>query len=58
MAIGPGAVAESVKRGPRVQEIGSSVPCRVKPLTFKIDTCHFLGWHSVLVGYDNDWLAQ
>ena len=47
----PGVVPESVERGPRMREIGSSVPDRVKPMTYKIYTCHFLAWLS-------DWLAQ
>ena len=31
---GRGAVAESVERGPRVQEIGSLVPGRVEPMIY------------------------
>ena len=37
----PGAVAESVERGLHVQEIRSSVPGRVKLMTYKIETCCF-----------------
>ena len=43
-------LGESVERGPHVWEIGSSVPSRVKPMTYKIDTCRFLAWHSALIG--------
>ena len=35
----PGAVAESVERGTRLQKIGSSGSGRVKPMTSKIDSC-------------------
>ena len=45
--LAPGAVAESVERGPRVQEIGSSVPGRVKPMTYKIYKLCFLARRSV-----------
>ena len=38
----PGVVAESVEQGLRVWEIGSLVPQRIKPMSYKIDTCHFL----------------
>ena len=37
-----GAVAQSVEREPHVWEIQSSVTGRVKAMTYKIDTCHFL----------------
>ena len=43
-----GVVAESVEREPLVREIGSSVPRRVKSMTYKIDTCHFLPWWFVI----------
>ena len=46
----PGMVAGSVERGPRMQEIGNSVPCRIKPMTYQTDTCRFLAWHSALTG--------
>ena len=45
-----GVVAELVERGYHVREIGSSVPGRVKSMTYKIDTWLFLAWRSVLVG--------
>ena len=51
-------MAESVERRPQVQDTGSLVPGRVKPLTYKIDTCRFLARNSALIGYGNDWLAQ
>ena len=35
-----------------------SNPGRVKPITDKIDICHFLARHSVLLGKGKDWLAQ
>ena len=57
-SIWPSAVAESVDWRPRTREIGSSVPGRVKPLTYKIDTCHFLAWLLLLIGYGNDWLTE
>ena len=25
------------------------VPCRVKQMTYKIDTCHFIAWRSVFI---------
>ena len=30
-------------------ELGRSVPCRVKSVTYKIDTCRILAWHSALI---------
>ena len=30
--------------------ISDLVPSQVKPLIYQIDTCHFLAWHSALVG--------
>ena len=39
-------------------EIGSSVPGRVKPMTYKIASCRFLARQSILVGHGKDWLAQ
>ena len=53
-----GAVAELVERLLPVQEIGSSIPGRVKPMTFKIDTCHFLAYRLALIGWNKDSLAQ
>ena len=34
--------------------IRSSVPGRVKPVTYKIDTCHFLAWSL----WCKEWVAQ
>ena len=51
-------MAELVELGPRVQEIGSSVPGQINPMTYKIDTCHFLVWCSALIGLAKDWFAQ
>ena len=40
-------------------EIGSSIPGRVKPMTYKTDACHFIAWCSaVLRGQGMDWLTQ
>ena len=50
----PGAVAESVEPGPHVRKIMSSVPGRVKAITYKIDTCCFLAWHSMFTEQDKD----
>ena len=51
-------VAESVEHGIVVRMIGSSVTGRVKLMRYTIDIHCFLAWHSVLIGYGNDWLAQ
>ena len=32
-------------------EVGRSIPCCIKPVTSKIDTCSFLAWHSALLEY-------
>ena len=34
-ALPPGVVAESAEREPTVQEVGNSVPRRVKPMTYR-----------------------
>ena len=44
----PGAVAESVEHWSRVWKIMGSNPGRVKPMTYKIDTCRFLTRCSAL----------
>ena len=44
-----------------MQKAGSSNPGRIKPMTYKIDTCRFLVWRSILlkiVELDKDWLNQ
>ena len=46
----PGTVAESVEYWSRVWEIVGSNPSRVKPMTNKIDACHFLARCSTLLG--------
>ena len=46
----PGAVAESVEHWSRVREIMGSNPGRVKPMSYKIDTCHFLARCLALLG--------
>ena len=38
------SVAKSGERRPPQREIDSSIPSRVKPMMFKIDTCRFLNW--------------
>ena len=53
-----GKVTEWVERRSCVKEIRSSVPCGVKRMTYKTDTCHFLAWRSALIGLGKDWLAQ
>ena len=53
-----GALAESVERTPPVRESGSLRLGRVKPMTYKIDTYHYLAWHSALIEYGKNWLAQ
>ena len=37
-----GNVTEEVEQRLRVGEIGSLVPGQLKPMTYTIDTCHFL----------------
>ena len=37
--------------------MGSNRPSR-QTNDFKIDSCHFLAYHSALLGWDKDWLAQ
>ena len=54
----PDTVAESVERRPPVWEIGSLIPGRVKPKTYKIDTYHYLAWCSALSWHGKDYLAQ
>ena len=44
-----GTVAESVECRLKCR---SSVPGRVKPMTYKIDFCHFLARRSALIGYN------
>ena len=41
-----------------VRKVGNSNPNRVKPMSFKIDSCRFRPWPSALIGEDKDWLAQ
>ena len=45
-----GAVAKSVEHGPLIQESGSSGLDLVLPMTYNIDTCHFLSWCLALRG--------
>ena len=53
----PGGVAEAVERKLCVWDLGSSVPSRVKPMTYKIDTCHFLVGRSALTEQGSDQLS-
>ena len=39
-------------------KFGSSNPIRAEPLTKKMYKCHYLAWHSTLIGYDKDRLEQ
>ena len=48
-------MVELVERIFCIRESRSSVPSRVKPMTSKIQTCHFLTL-SALVGSLRDWL--
>ena len=49
MATSKDVVAESVQHRP---------PFRVKEMTHKIDTHHFLVWRSESIGHGKDWLSQ
>ena len=40
------------------EEVRSSIHDRVKPITYKIDTCCYLVWWSTLLGLQKNWLAQ
>ena len=52
-----GTVDESVECKSPVREIWSWIPDRVKQMTYKIDTCCFLAWCSVLIGEGKDSLV-
>ena len=41
-----------------MREIGSLGAGQVEPMTYSIDTCHFLAWCLTLIGYGKYWLAQ
>ena len=45
---------ESVERGARMREVGSSIPGRVRSMTNQIDICLFLAWLSALM----NWFVQ
>ena len=36
----------------------SSNLTRVKPMTYTVDTCHYLAWCLALIEYDKDLLTQ
>ena len=44
-----GAVAESIERGPHMQEMGSLVNGWFKPMTYQIEICHFLARCSTII---------
>ena len=50
-------VAKAVEHSHSMWKVGSLNPSRVNPMTYKIDTCHHLAWHLVLIGSDKDWFA-
>ena len=54
----PDPKTELVEGGPHMWEIGSVVPNRIKTMTYKIDTCRFLAWHSKVISEDKDRLTQ
>ena len=54
----PKVVAISVENRLPMWIIRSFNLSQVKPMTYKIDTCHFLAWCLVLIGWGKDWLAQ
>ena len=54
---GLGPVTESVECWPPMREIDNLLPSRDKPVTYIIDTCHFLVWSLALIGENNDCLA-
>ena len=54
----PYAVTESVQRRLPMRNIRSSNTSRIKPMTFKIKTFHYLAWRLILIGQENDFLAQ
>ena len=54
----PDTLVESIEQRPQMLEFGLSIRCRVKPVTYNVDTCHFLAWHSALIGYGKDWFAE
>ena len=43
-------VTESVEHTSPVQKVRSLNPSSVKPMTYKIDTCHCLAWCLKLIG--------
>ena len=54
-------MVESVELGPHKWDIESSVPGRVKSMTYKIDTYYLLAWHWTLMRQgcqDKYWLAR
>ena len=51
----PDMVTEWVEHMLPVQKVWSSKSSWVKPITYTIDNCHHLVWHSALLGQDKDW---
>ena len=51
-------MAKSVKRGPRIREIGSSVLSSLKPMNYEIDTWCVLARHLAITGQSKDGFTQ
>ena len=49
---------ESIERWLPVWKIGSSIPGRIKPMTYQIDTSRYLIRHSALIGEGKHWFVQ
>ena len=43
-------VVESIERKFPIQEVRSSIPYPVKPMTYKLDIYHYLAWRSAVLG--------
>ena len=52
------AMVKLVENQLPVRKVGNLNLSRVKPITYKIDTCCYLAWRSALIGYDKDWFVQ
>ena len=50
-------VAKSVEHRLPMWKVRSSTCIRVKPMTYKIDTCHYLVCYLSLIGSGNGWLV-
>ena len=57
--VAPGAVTESVDRGPHVRKIWKfGFRWSQTNDLYKVVSCRFLACCSALIGYSKDWLAQ